>query len=269
VSDRTHMDDIWEHLFPPFRQALQAVVAEVQQALGEEWVLVEGYRSVDRQLFLYGQGRPWFRPYGRGGQIVTWKRSPTRHGAGIAADLRPAKVDRVGYDGVATREWETYRRIYLEYGKKHDLPLDNPAWGNGDLQHVQFSGEVFRRQGQAWVDRGFPPSPDPPATQPVVKVVVNGHLVPDADGVMDGEHVRIWVRPVLAALGWTILYATATYATVVMDHEGPDAPPGEGKEANLPLRVIGDHGTALIADLENLGVKASWDGKNRTVSITE
>lgn len=121
-NNPTQVDRDINHLNPVFRQKLLEVLAEVERATGEKWVLEEGLRSQARQTWLYAQGRT------RPGAVVTWKKVPTWHGSGRAADVRPARGYRV-----PRSHWETLRQIYLRHG------LDNPAWKNGDLGHIQLT----------------------------------------------------------------------------------------------------------------------------------
>lgn len=132
-------DNNWDHLYPPFRSALRRVLLTVAEETKEEWVLVEGYRSVARQLWLFAQGRT------RPGKIVTWIRSPKWHGTGLAADVMPKKS---GY-GAPRKHWETLRKHYLKIG------LDNPAWHKGDLGHIQMSDNALRLKALRWIKNGF------------------------------------------------------------------------------------------------------------------
>jgi hypothetical protein len=58
--------------------------------------LHEGFRTVDRQQWLYGQGRVSYKPYGRPGKKVTMRdglKRPSDHQSGLAADCYPAHPD--------------------------------------------------------------------------------------------------------------------------------------------------------------------------------
>jgi hypothetical protein len=59
-------DRSYDHLFPEFRRRLQKVTQAMRELTGCEWHMMEGYRSLERQRWLYAQGR--MRP----GPIVTW-----------------------------------------------------------------------------------------------------------------------------------------------------------------------------------------------------
>ena len=52
----SRMDADWEHLYPDFRVKLRQVLEEIERLTGEPWKLVEGYRSQERQTWLYRTG---------------------------------------------------------------------------------------------------------------------------------------------------------------------------------------------------------------------
>lgn len=228
------------HLYPPFRAKVQAVLQELGKATGEPWVIAEGYRSTSRQLWLFGQGRPGVQPYGRPGQVVTWKRSPTWHGTGIAVDLMPKR----GYKDVPHSHWLKLREI----GKRHGL--DNPAWVKGDFGHLQWSSEATRRAALDWIARGRPETggtvepaqPEPPIQDPGLAVLVDGVLVRDADAhwhYHQGKNtnkVLVKARPVVEALKGTIIDATRKdRILVVVDGDEPEV---EGQVVELPTVLL-------------------------------
>jgi len=132
------VDKDWLHLFPQFRTKLQVVLAETEKKTGYHWVLVEGYRSQERQDWLYAQGRT------RPGPIVTWVTSPRWHGVGLAADVAPILGKGIWYN--APREiWLSLR----DHGKLHELI--NPAWSKGDLGHLQIGDGRLREQALTWL----------------------------------------------------------------------------------------------------------------------
>src|SRR5258707_12398695 len=57
-------------LDPTFRGKLDAALAQLS-AQGSPFRFVEGFRTLDRQQWLYGSGRPSAVPYGRPGPILT------------------------------------------------------------------------------------------------------------------------------------------------------------------------------------------------------
>ena len=138
----TSVDASWSHLYPPFAEKLRKVLEETSKATGCKWVMTEGYRSQERQTWLYAQGRT------RPGQVVTWLKVPKNHGAGIAADCYPTRNGTTPDFGIGIAVYEEYRDIYHRHG------LSNPAWGKGDLGHVE--APALRVPGAAWVKAGFP-----------------------------------------------------------------------------------------------------------------
>ncbi len=141
----TTIDRDWEHLYLEFRKRLRLVFAEAEIATGHPWVIGEGFRSQERQTMLYNQGRT------TPGDIVTWMRHPTHHGAGLAADCYPAKADGKTPDYDAPHSaFEKFRAIYQKHG------LGNGAWEKGDLGHVELIDPAIQAKAEAWVKAGFP-----------------------------------------------------------------------------------------------------------------
>ncbi len=71
----------WELLAPFFAQKLRSAIAECQ-AEGYPVELFEGYRSGERQEWLYESGRT------RDGKIITYARAgESVHGLGLGADV--------------------------------------------------------------------------------------------------------------------------------------------------------------------------------------
>ena len=96
--DITVPDGNPDHLFPAFRAKVAAAITRANEysrdphtgkpkfANFREWVLFEGFRHPERQLWLYGQGRRKVK-YARPGKIVTKSRLTPYHGKGLAADI--------------------------------------------------------------------------------------------------------------------------------------------------------------------------------------
>jgi hypothetical protein len=184
MSSPSHIDDDWQHLFPPFAAKLRQVLEETGVATQEEWVLVEGYRSVARQAWLYASGRT------RPGPVITWMKTPRFHGTGVAADCRPARVAREGYDAIPGNHWAKYRSTYHAHG------LENPAWGKGDLQHVQWSDRSIVAKGTAWAKAGFPRQEEAPG----VPIHVAGTLIRTRGFLDDQDRAWVPVRVVYVAM---------------------------------------------------------------------
>lgn len=230
----TGLDRDWDHLYPAFRLRLQEVLAETSEATGVPWYLAEGYRSQERQTYLFAQGRS------RPGPVVTWMRTPKHHGSGLAADCYP----KIPVLGKAPRAWyERFRRLYAVHG------LENPAWAKGDLGHVQWpaSDRVIHVRAAAWCRAGFPAGAaqadgnvaGPPAEIPVY---VGGELVPDADAYRAEGHIYLALRPVTDSLDWVIAQVRGGEALVVDDNRSLTVPivprGGRGFVAAAALRPL-------------------------------
>jgi hypothetical protein len=103
-------------LLPAFRTKLDAALSALLAA-GKPFKLVEGFRTVDRQQWLYGSGRPTVKPYGRPGPILTnadgVKTLSKHQGTGVAgtataADCYPTKNGKVYIPPAADPVWEAY-----------------------------------------------------------------------------------------------------------------------------------------------------------------
>jgi hypothetical protein len=236
VPDVSVADRLWAHLYPPFRERLQRAKVVVEQRSGMSWALIEGYRSVERQLWLYGQGRT------RPGQIVTWQRYPSWHGAGLAADLAPEREGQLWY-AAPPAAW----KMLLEAGKAEGL--DNPVWIKGDRGHLQWSAEARRADAAAWCRHGFPENAR--ALVREVTIFVNHRPIPDALGFVEpaqGNNPAVaycWSRAVLEAAEYAIGPLAGDQLVVW--------PPGEGKARELPYRMEGQRAYVAVRTLEKLG----------------
>jgi hypothetical protein len=233
------------HLYPPFREKLLEVLDEASSATGEAWRMSEGYRSPERQTWLYAQGRT------RPGKIVTWMKTPKWHGTGLAADVLPSKK---GY-GAPMSYWNKLREVYHAHG------LSNPAWGNGDLGHVQMTDNAMRQKALAWIRAGFPAAPAPAPASRQIAVFVDGQEVPDADGYLDpSNHVWVALRPIADALDCSITVVKAKVATVVTDKH----------ECRLDLSLKGGRGFVQATTLRKakLCKDVLWDKDTRSVRVT-
>jgi D-alanyl-D-alanine carboxypeptidase len=103
-------------LDPTFRAKVNAALVALQTA-NIPFKLVEGFRTVDRQQWLYGSGRPSVTPFGRPGKIVTNADGVTnksKHqgagtaGTGLAADCYPMQNGRVYVPPGDDPIWDTY-----------------------------------------------------------------------------------------------------------------------------------------------------------------
>jgi hypothetical protein len=150
MPDLDNVDKDLNHLYPEFRETLKAIL---QQAATEchqfgvvDWYVVETHRSVERQLWLYGQGRKGVSgvKYARSGDQVTWDRIPRKHGFGLAADLCPRRRNA---KGVLELWWKAPMTVWKQL--QHVAHLHNCITGldwkgkaSGDTGHVQFKDEL-------------------------------------------------------------------------------------------------------------------------------
>ena len=97
-----------------FRSRLEAALADLK-AQGHPFKLVEGFRTTERQQWLFGSGRPGVVPFGRPGPIVT-------HADGV--------IRRSRHQGVAGSALGSAADCYPLKGKKVFIPPNtHPAWG--------------------------------------------------------------------------------------------------------------------------------------------
>jgi hypothetical protein len=114
------------HLLPAFRTKLEAVLAKLATE-GTPFKFDEGFRSVDRQQWLYGSGRPGAKPYGRSGPIVTYKDGVTHlsnhqgdgtAGSGRAADCYPMANGKIIWPPppISDPRWKRYADLAVSEG---------------------------------------------------------------------------------------------------------------------------------------------------------
>ena len=116
-NDPTNLD-------PLFRDRLAATLTTLFNR-GTPFKLVEGFRTVERQQWLYGSGRPAARPFGRPGPVVTQRdgvRRLSNHqgdgapGSGRGADCYPLRDGKVFIPPSSDPIWEQYARAAEEHG---------------------------------------------------------------------------------------------------------------------------------------------------------
>lgn len=125
-------------LDPAFRDKLLRTL-EILKAEGIPFKFHEGFRTVQRQQWLYGQGRPAAKPFGRPGQIVTQKNGTTNlsnhqgngtAGSGCAADCYPLDKNGKVTLNAPDKVWKRYAEVAESQGltagyrwtKPHDPP---------------------------------------------------------------------------------------------------------------------------------------------------
>jgi hypothetical protein len=238
-------DNCWLHLHPAFRERLRRAHAAVGAATGLTWVLVEGYRSDERQRELWAQGRT------RPGPIVTWKRVPHWHGAGLAGDSVPLQDGQPWY-GAGRQIWQAL----LAAGRAEGL--ENPEWRKGDLGHLQLTDWELRAEAQAWVRAGFG---DPGMRISDQPVYVNGRLVPDADAFREHRKTWVWARAVIEAGGWAIASVDESAVYVVNDAEKRSA-------VRLAIRRMDARAFLPVRNLRALEWDVRWDPVTQSVRVS-
>jgi hypothetical protein len=127
-----------ENLDPTFRARLTAALDELK-ATGTPFRFVEGFRTRERQQWLFGSGRPGTLPFGRVGPIVTHRDGVERlsnhqgtgeAGTGRGADCYPVRNDKVlippSSDPVWSRYAEALERNGLTAGHHWKSLVDSP-----------------------------------------------------------------------------------------------------------------------------------------------
>jgi hypothetical protein len=117
-----------------FRAKLEAALVDLA-AQGSPFKFVEGFRTVERQQWLFGSGRPNAVPFGRAGNIVTFKdgvKNLSNHqgdgaaGSGKAADCYPLKPDgRVHIPPSRDPVWQRYANAVIRQGLTAGLNFPN------------------------------------------------------------------------------------------------------------------------------------------------
>lgn len=132
VAAEPPIDNDTAKLDPIFLQKLNAALATLS-AQGTPFKFVEGFRTRDRQQWLYGSGRPKVSPYGRPGAILTnadGVKNLSKHqgdgvaGSGKAADCYPIKGAHVYIPPASDPVWEIYASTVKAQGliAGHDWP---------------------------------------------------------------------------------------------------------------------------------------------------
>ena len=124
VAAEPPIDSNLQNLTAPFRSKLLAALSALD-AQSIPFKFVEGFRTVDRQQWLYGSGRPSVTPYGRAGRIVTNADGVTKRsnhqgngtpGSGKAADCYPMKNGKVYIPANADPVWDAYAAAVTAQG---------------------------------------------------------------------------------------------------------------------------------------------------------
>ena len=133
----------YANLSPDFRAKLQAVLAQLEKE-GTPFKFDEGFRTVERQQWLYGAGRPTVKPFGRAGKIVTKKdgvKNLSNHqgngtpGSGRAADCYPMAGGKIIWPPPPDSDprWKRYADLAEAQGLEAGY-----NWPNfKDTQHIE------------------------------------------------------------------------------------------------------------------------------------
>lgn len=122
-------DNSLANLHPEFRAKLQAALADLA-AQGNGFAFVEGFRTVERQQWLFGSGRPNAVPFGRAGKIVTHRDGVTRMsehqgngaaGSCRAADCYPLRNGQVHIPPASDPVWRAYADAVIRQGMRAGL----------------------------------------------------------------------------------------------------------------------------------------------------
>jgi hypothetical protein len=124
IAAEPPIDNNPSNLDPTFRGKLDAALAQLL-AQATPFRFVEGFRTLDRQQWLYGSGRPSAVPYGRTGPILTNAdgiNSLSKHqgngtpGSGLAADCYPLKGGSVYIPPDTDPIWDQYATAVVAQG---------------------------------------------------------------------------------------------------------------------------------------------------------
>ncbi len=122
-------DNSLANLHPEFRARLRAVLNDLA-AQGTGFKFVEGFRTMERQQWLFGSGRPSAVPFGRAGKIVTHrdgvKKLSEHQGDGTAgscraADCYPLRNGQVHIPPASDPVWRAYADAVVRQGMRAGL----------------------------------------------------------------------------------------------------------------------------------------------------
>jgi peptidoglycan LD-endopeptidase CwlK len=129
-------DRRWDKMDPEFVQRVLAIMTVMREKHGYEMVLVEGYRSPERQAEVFAAGKSQLK----GGKSY--------HQRGLAADLA---ISKIGKNGKLAPDWDTRKpevmRGYNLYGKTAIAAglTWGGCWSFRDYVHVEFSPRNIKK----------------------------------------------------------------------------------------------------------------------------
>jgi hypothetical protein len=124
IAAEPPIDNNLADLDPTFHGKLDAALTQLS-AQGTPFRFVEGFRTADRQQWLYGSGRPSAVPYGRPGPILTnadGVNTLSKHqgngtpGSGLAADCYPTRGGGVYIPPDTDPVWDQYAAAVVAQG---------------------------------------------------------------------------------------------------------------------------------------------------------
>lgn len=124
IAAQPLIDNNPDHLDSTFKSKLDSALGQLSQQ-GSPFRFVEGFRTQDRQQWLYGSGRPSAVPYGRPGPILTNADGVnvlSKHqgngtpGSGLAADCYPLQGGNVYIPPDTDPIWDRYAAAVVAQG---------------------------------------------------------------------------------------------------------------------------------------------------------
>lgn len=130
----------WQLLDPDFMQRLLVVFRLMKERHGYEMVLIEGYRSPERQASLYEQG----------GHVTQAAANMSYHQYGLAADsafFRDGKVVISEHDPWAMRGYQLYGEIAAQVGLTWGGNWKMQDYGHVELRRAGVLGREIQKTG--------------------------------------------------------------------------------------------------------------------------
>jgi len=177
-------DRNFANLDPAFQARLAAALSALTER-GTPFKLVEGFRTVERQQWLFGSGRPTAVPFGRPGPIVTQRDGVKRlsnhqgdgtPGSGRGADCYPTRNGKVFIPPSSDPLWEKYASA----AEQQSLVAGHHWPSFKDSPHVELPPARSAEQLREMI-RGVPL---PKAPKKKVQVATRGLKGPPTDALV-------------------------------------------------------------------------------------